>query len=61
MSTTEVQNTWHQLKEALQTRYEILSDSDLIYKVDKELELLNRIKDRLGLSLNEVKKIIQQL
>ena len=61
MSTTEVHNTWDQLKETLQRRFEILTDSDLVYEVGQERELLDRIKDRLGLSLKEVKKIIAQL
>lgn len=61
MSTIEVHNTWDQLKEALQIRYHMLTDCDLIYEVGRERELLERIKDRLGLSLTEVKKIIVQL
>ena len=61
MKKREVQNTWELMKRKLQQQYTILDDGDLQYIEGQELQLLQRIKGKLGLPMKDVKKIISRL
>lgn len=61
MEHFNVQLTWNSMKRKLQQQYNVLDDGDLQYIEGQELQLLERIKGKLGLPMKDVKKIISRL
>jgi len=61
MEKLEMRHTWDGMKRKLQQQFTILEDGDLRYIEGQELQLLKRIKGKLGLPMKDVKKIIARL
>lgn len=61
MEHFNVQHAWNSMKRKLQQQYNVLDDGDLQYIEGQELQLLERIKGKLGLPMKDVKKIISRL
>jgi len=54
-----LKGNWNIVKGNLKQKYAELTDDDLQYVEGKEEELLGRLQKKLGLTLNEAKKMIQ--
>jgi len=61
MEQRNVQEAWEGMKRKLQQQYTMLDECDLQYTEGQELQLLERIKGKLGLPLKDVKRIISRL
>ena len=56
--TTELKVNWEAQKSDLQKRFALLTDNDLIFKAGKKEELLNKLKIKLGKTIEQLNEII---
>jgi uncharacterized protein YjbJ (UPF0337 family) len=61
MTTSQLEGTWHTLKEKLKQHYGQLTDDDLIFAEGKGEELLSRLQVRLGISREELDSTLDNL
>jgi uncharacterized protein YjbJ (UPF0337 family) len=61
MNTTELKGKWNELKGNLKQKYAELTDDDLLYVEGKEDELYGRIQQKVGVTKEEIKKMISDL
>lgn len=54
-------NTWNELRNKLWLDYPKLADTDLQYTKGEEQKMLRMIEYKLGVTKQEMKKIIEQL
>jgi len=59
-STIEV-GYWNRKKEKIKQQYPDISDEDLKFYDGKELEMVDRLGYKLGMSLEEMRQIINKL
>lgn len=52
---------WHSKKNKLMKKFHIISSKDLKYSIGREKEMLNKLKDKLGISEEELLSIIIDL
>jgi uncharacterized protein YjbJ (UPF0337 family) len=57
----EIKGNWLELKGKLKQKYALLTDSDLLFVVGKQDEMLGRLHIRLGKSKEEMHKVISEL
>jgi uncharacterized protein YjbJ (UPF0337 family) len=61
MGKLEVKGAWNEVKGKLKQKYGELTDDDLKYAEGKEDELYGRLQQRLGKSIDEVKRELKNL
>lgn len=52
---------WNQKKEKIKQQYPDINDEDLRFYEGKELEMIDRLGYKLGMSLEEMRQIINRL
>ena len=52
---------WRDTKEKLKIKFKKLSDDDFLYVDGKQPEMMNRLRVKLGISKEEINKIIADL
>jgi len=52
---------WRDTKEKLKIKFKKLSDEDFLYVDGKQPEMMNRLQVKLGISREEINKIIAEL
>jgi len=58
---TEFKGNWNETKGKLKQKYAILTDNDVLLVEGKQDELLGRLQIKLGVTKEEIHKIISQL
>jgi uncharacterized protein YjbJ (UPF0337 family) len=58
---TELKGNWNETKGKLKQKYAILTDNDVLLVEGKQDELLGRLQIKLGVTKEEIHKIISQL
>jgi hypothetical protein len=58
---TELYNAWLEQKENLKQRFAALTDGDLKFEPGKKEEMLERLQMKLGISVEEIHKIIDRI
>ncbi len=59
--STELRKNWNTTKAKLKTKFVKLTDNDLLFKAGGHTELINRLQKKLGLTKEEIQKIISAL
>ena len=59
MNKLQMKGSWNELKGKLKQKYAQLTDDDLKYVEGKDDELVGRIQKRLGVTLEEARKIVE--
>lgn len=52
---------WKQKKEKLKQKYPVITDADLKFRLGKEMEMMDRLGNKLGKSIKELLSIIVTL
>jgi len=60
MNKLKIKGNWNEKKGKLKQEYAELTDDDLMYAEGKEDELVGRVQQRLGVSKEKAKSIINQ-
>ncbi len=47
---------WPEIRSRIKEQYPHISDSDLVYQIGQEVELLHRLQEKLGKNNNEIKE-----
>jgi hypothetical protein len=61
MYKLELISRWNQVKEKLKMRYNMLTDDDLMFRLGREGELINRLQRKLGKSRADVMRMIGEV
>lgn len=61
MNTSELIGNWEEQKGKLKQRYASLTDDDLLFAEGKKDEMLGRLQMKLGVSKEELRKILSSL
>jgi len=59
MNKLQIKGSWNELKGKLKQKYAQLTDDDLKYAEGKDEELIGKIQKRLGVTVEEARKIIE--
>ena len=59
MNKLQIKGSWNELKGKLKQKYAQLTDDDLKYVEGKDDELVGKVQKRLGVTLEEARKIIE--
>jgi uncharacterized protein YjbJ (UPF0337 family) len=59
MNKLQIKGSWNELKGKLKQKYAQLTDDDLKYVEGKDDELVGKVHKRLGVTLEEARKIIE--
>ncbi|MBR9921227.1 MAG: general stress protein CsbD [Bacteroidetes bacterium] len=57
----KIRGDWERVRGALKSRYDQLTDEDLLYKPGNEDVIVGNITKRIGKSAREVRQIIQTI
>lgn len=60
-NTTELKGNWNETKGKLKQQFAILTDDDLMLADGKMDELIGRLQAKLGITKQEIQKIIAKL
>ncbi|MFA5297513.1 MAG: general stress protein CsbD [Lutibacter sp.] len=60
-NSSELSQHWRETKEKLKQKFKKLNDDDLLFKEGKQPEMMNRLQVKLGISREEINKIIANL
>jgi uncharacterized protein YjbJ (UPF0337 family) len=58
---TELKGNWNEIKGKLKQKYAVLTDNDVLLVEGKQDELLGRLQIKLGVTKEEIHKIISKL
>ncbi len=61
MNSLIIKGNWNELAGKLKQQFANLTDDDLLFKEGKEEELLGRLRNKLGKTKEELRKIISKL
>lgn len=61
MENTELHEKWPELKKKLQEKYPHLTDEELRLEIGQEIELLERLQEKLGKNWKELKYMLSLL
>lgn len=61
MNTTEFKGNWDEMKGKLKQKYATLTDDDLMFAEGKKDEMMGRLQSKLGVSKEELHKIMSSL
>jgi uncharacterized protein YjbJ (UPF0337 family) len=56
-----IKGNWTDIKKKLKQKFDVLTESDLLYASGKQDEMLCRLEARLGITKEEVHRIISEL
>ena len=59
MNKLQIKGSWNELKGKLKQKYAQLTDDDLKYAEGKDEELIGKVQKRLGVTVEEARKIIE--
>lgn len=60
-NSSELSQHWRETKEKLKQKFKKLTDEDLLFSEGKQPEMVNRLQVKLGISREEINKIIANL
>lgn len=58
---TELKGNWNEIKGKLKQKYAMLTDNDVLLIEGKQEEMLGRLQTKLGVTKEEIHKIISEL
>ena len=61
MNSTELKGNWNEQKGKLKQQFAILTDDDMLFSEGKIEEMLGRIQIKLGITKEDLQKIISSL
>ncbi len=61
MYQLEIMNRWNAVKGALKQRYEMLTDDDLMFRVGREGDLINRLQKKLNKNRSDIMRMIGEM
>jgi len=61
MNTTEINGNWNTTKGKLKQKFAELTDNDLLFAKGKKDEMIGRLQIKLGMTKEEMQKIIARL
>ena len=61
MNSLKLKGNWNEVAGKLKQKYANLTDDDLLFKEEKEEELLGRLQNKLGKTKEEIRKMISKL
>lgn len=56
--TREIRTSWQEIKKNLKEKFAKLTDNDLLFAENQKNEMIDRLQQKLGLSKEEIEKII---
>lgn len=59
--STHSRKNWLETKEKLKKKFVKLTDYDLLFEDDSQTEMMERLQQKLGLSKEEIHKVITKL
>lgn len=60
-NSAELRKNWDETKEKLKQKFVKLTDNDFKFSDGKQTEMLDKLQVKLGLSKEEIQKLISQL
>lgn len=57
-NSKELRKNWHEIRKNLKDKFVKLTDNDLLFAENQKNEMIDRLHERLGLSKEEIKKIV---
>lgn len=60
-NAVEKRINWHEIRKNLKMKFAKLTDNDLLFEENQKTEMMNRLQQKLGLSKEEIQKIISDL
>lgn len=61
MNSTELAGNWEEQKEKLKQKFAALTENDLFFSDGKKEEMIEKLKIKLGITKEELLKIIEKL
>ncbi|CAM3933231.1 general stress protein CsbD [Flavobacterium sinopsychrotolerans] len=61
MNSTELAGNWEEQKEKLKQKFAALTENDLFFSDGKKEEMIEKLKVKLGITKEELLKIIEKL
>ena len=61
MNTMELAGNWEEQKEKLKQKFAALTENDLFFSDGKKEEMIEKLKVKLGITKEELLKIIEKL
>jgi uncharacterized protein YjbJ (UPF0337 family) len=61
MNSTELSGNWEEQKEKLKQKFAALTENDLFFSDGKKEEMIEKLKVKLGITKEELLKIIEKL
>lgn len=59
--STDLRKNWKETKEKLKIKFVKLTDNDLLFETSDQTEMMDKLQKKLGLSKEEIQKIISEL
>jgi hypothetical protein len=60
-NTTDLRRNWFETKEKLKIKFSKLTDNDFMFANERQTDMMERLQQKLGLSREEIQKIISDL
>jgi uncharacterized protein YjbJ (UPF0337 family) len=60
-NSNDIRSNWFNTKERLKTKFVKLKDNDFIFAEGRQIEMIERLQQKLGLPKEEIQKIISDL
>lgn len=60
-NSKDLRNNWYEIRENLKMKFVKLTDNDLLFEETQKAEMMNRLQKKLGMSKEEIQKIISDL
>lgn len=57
-NSKELRKNWHEIRKNLKDKFVKLTDNDLLFAENQKNEMIDRLHERLGLSKEEIEKIV---
>jgi uncharacterized protein YjbJ (UPF0337 family) len=61
MDKLNIKGNWKELSGKLKQKYAVLTDDDLLFNEGKEEELLGRLQQKLGKTVEQIREMIAKL
>ena len=61
MNTTQIKGNWEEQKGKLKQKFAILTDNDLMFEEGKRDEMMGKIQIKIGMTKEELEKLISDL
>lgn len=60
-NTADLRRNWFETKEKLKIKFSKLTDNDFMFANERQTDMMERLQQKLGLSREEIQKIISDL